>query len=174
MMHSHRKENAHSRVGGTTLMLVGSMLLSSILFLFTGNTLSAQDATGTRYVTEQPVRFAAVDVFVDSGEQPLAAYQFELFDRSGVVKIVGIEGGEYPAYQEPPYYDPAAMRRSRVILAAFNTGKDLPKGKTRIARIHVQITGEKHPDYAIELDVAATSDGKEIPAVVTISKGEPK
>ena len=120
----------------------------------------------------QAVRFEAVDVFVDSGERPLAAYQFELTAEVGDVKIVGIEGGQHAAFQHPPYYDEAAMHRDRVIIAAFNTGKHLPTGRTRVARLHVQVTGPQQPDYAIRLDVAATSDGGKIPATISAAKGE--
>lgn len=118
------------------------------------------------------VRFEAVDVFVDSAEQPLAAYQFEFAAETGEVKIVGIEGGEHAAFREPPYYDPAALAQHRAIIAAFHTGADLPTGKTRVARIHVQVTGAAEPGYVAELQVAASADGKEIPATLTLARGE--
>ncbi len=117
-----------------------------------------------------PVRFAVVEVFIDSGGQALAAWQFELAAERGDVKIVGIEGGEHPAFKSPPYYDPAAMQHDRVVLAAFNTGNDLPKGKTRIARIHVQIAGDVPPEYALRLEAAGNPEGKRIEA--TLSVGE--
>ncbi len=123
---------------------------------------------------EPPVRFTSVEVFIDTGEQPLAAWQFELAAERGSVKIVGIEGGDHPAFKSPPYYDPAAMQHDRVILAAFNTGKDLPKGKTRIARIHVQITGDVQPEYAIRLEAAGGPDGSRIQATLSLGKGEAK
>lgn len=120
------------------------------------------------------VRFEAVDVFVDSAEQPLAAYQFEFAAETGEVKIVGIEGGEHAAFTDPPYYDPAALAHNRVIIAAFNTGADLPTGNTRVARIHVQVTGAEAPQYAIKLHVAASGDGKEIQATASVTGGEGK
>src|SRR5690554_6874465 len=43
------------------------------------------------------VRFAAVNLYVDSGEAPLAAWQIDFRDARGVVRIVGIEGGEHAA-----------------------------------------------------------------------------
>jgi len=88
---------------------------------------------------EPRVRFAPVHVYLDSGRKPLAAYQFELRATTGTIKIVGVEGGEHPAFKEAPYYDPAALAKDRIIIAAFNTGRDLPKGRTRIATIHLQI-----------------------------------
>ena len=120
------------------------------------------------------VRFAAVDVYVDSGRRPLAAYQFELEATAGDVKIVGIEGGEHAAFSEPPYYDPAALTRQRVIIAAFNTGEDLPTGRTRVARVHVRVAGPTEPEYSVQLEAAASPDGKRIDATATCEQGEPK
>ena len=121
------------------------------------------------------VRFAAVNVYLDSGEESLAAYQLELAAEVGDVKIVGIEGGEHAAFKAPPYYDPSAISRDKVILAAFSTEKQLPKGSTRIARIHVQITGDAPPQYALKLNVAASTEGKKISATVSVTEqGEAK
>jgi hypothetical protein len=120
----------------------------------------------------QGVRFAWVDVFIDPGDVPLAAYQFELAAETGSFQIVGVEGGEHPAFAEPPYYDPAALADERIIIAAFSTDDDLPAGSTRIARIHVQIAGGGTPDYVVKLTVAATADGTEIPATATVVAGE--
>jgi hypothetical protein len=121
--------------------------------------------------TQAPVRFEAVDVYMDSGEVPLAAYQFELAAETGEIKIVGIEGGEHPAFKEPPYYDPAALSNDRIIIAAFNTGQNLPSGKTRVARVHLQIIGEREPQLLIRIEVTASAQGQEIPAAVTLEKG---
>jgi len=127
------------------------------------------------YPTETPkVRFAPVHIYADSGEKPLAAFQFELKAVLGQVEIVGVEGGEHAAFAEPGYYDPAALANDRIIIAAFNTGGDVPTGRTRIATIHLQITGEVEPKYELELVVAADADGEEIPAEITIGTGEQK
>lgn len=119
------------------------------------------------------VRFAAVDVSVDAGNKPLAAYQLEFEATSGQVKIVGIEGGEHAAFKPAPYYDANAIQHERVILAAFSTAAagELPAGRTRVATIHVQITGEVEPDYAVKLTASATADGKETKATISIEKG---
>lgn len=117
-------------------------------------------------------RFEAVDVFVDSGDVPLAAYQFELAAETGQITIVGIEGGDHPAFREPPYYDPAALQQHRIIIAAFSTQEGLPRGKTRVARVHVQVAGDIEPEYAIALKVAASADGERIQATATVSRGE--
>ena len=117
------------------------------------------------------IRFEAVDVYVDSGKQSLAAYQIEFAAETGDVKIVGIEGGEHSAFKEAPYYDPAAMQHERAIIAAFSTGRDLPQGKTRVARIHVQVTGAAAPEYVARLAVAASADEKGIQGTVTVERG---
>ncbi len=111
------------------------------------------------------VRFQAVNILVDAGDEPLAAYQLDLRSTTGNVRIVGIEGGEYPAFADPPYYDPAAIQGDRVIIGAFSTAPagSLPTGRTRIATIHVQVTGDRQPEYKAELSVAATADGGAIP-----------
>ena len=121
---------------------------------------------------EAAVRFEAVDVYIDSAARPLAAYQFEFAAETGEIKIVGVEGGEHEAFKQPPYYDPAALSNDRIIIAAFNTGRNLPSGKTRVARIHLQVTGAVEPEYVIILGAAATSDGEEIAARGTIAQGE--
>ena len=125
---------------------------------------------GPNDVEQNAVRFEAIDVFVDSGDLPLAAYQFELVSKAADVEIVGIEGGAHAAFAEPPYYDPKAMNNNRVILAAFNTGNDLPSGRSRVARIHVQVQGPGQQEYQTKLTVSATSDGESVPAKLSIAK----
>jgi hypothetical protein len=123
------------------------------------------------------MRFEAVDVFVDSGAAGLGAYQVEVKaeDAAGAafktrVTLVGVEGGVHAAYKDAPHYDPAALHedqlQDRIILAAFNTGADLPTGRTRVARIHVQVEGPE-PVFKVEMKTAATADGTKIDATAT-------
>jgi hypothetical protein len=135
------------------------VLLCFVAGLLVSGHLHAQDA-GTR------VRFSAVDVFVDSGAQPLAAYQLTFTATRGDVKIVGIEGGEHPAFKEAPYYDPQAIQQERAILAAFNTdaAEQLPKGRTRVATVHVQVRGAIEPAYAVKFETAANNQGAAVTA----------
>ncbi len=127
------------------------------------------------YQTETPkVRFAPLHIYLDCGDRALGAFQFELTAPVGQIKIVGVEGGEHEAFSEPPYYDPAALANNRIIIAAFNTGNDLPSGRTRIATIHLQITGESEPGYELDLTIAADADGEEIPAEIAFETGEQK
>jgi hypothetical protein len=139
--------------------------VSVVLPLFAGQTDENMPSKSPR------VYFRPIAVYIDSGAEPLAAYQFELVTKAGQVKIVGVEGGEHAAFANPPYYDPAALQRDRIIIAAFNTSKDLPKGKTRVATLHMQITGDTEPQYEIKLTIVANPDGKEIPAKIFLEKG---
>jgi len=123
---------------------------------------------------EPRVRFAPVHIYLDSGRSALGAYQFELKATTGTIKIVGVEGGEHPAFKEAPYYDPAALAKDRIIIAAFNTGRDLPKGRTRIATVHLQILSAAEPEYELDLTVAADADGRELPAKLNLQRGETK
>lgn len=119
-------------------------------------------------------RFTHVDVFIDPQGKPLAAYQFELRAVAGAdVKLVGIEGGEHKAFLHPPYHDPKALLSERIVIAAFNTGEDLPSTKTRVARLMVRVTGSGEPKYDTTLEVAASGDGKKIDGakITAISEG---
>jgi hypothetical protein len=115
------------------------------------------------------IRFRAVDVFVDSKDKPLAAYQLEFTATGGGAKIVGIEGGEHIAFKEAPFYDPRAMQHERVIIAAFSTATadKLPTGKTRVATIHLQTTGEQTVQCEAKIKTAATVNGKKITLTAT-------
>ncbi len=147
---------------------MGRLLTVGLLLVGLAMVVNAED-------TEQGgprVRFAPLDVYIDANGAALAAYQFELVAAAGRVAIVGIEGGEHAAFKEAPYYDPAALAKDRVIIAAFSTDRLLPRGRTRVARVHLQITGEEEPQYAVKLMVAASADGKEIPATVTFEQGD--
>jgi hypothetical protein len=108
------------------------------------------------------VRFRAVDICIDSGDTPLAAWQVEVKAISGDADVVGIEGGEHPAFREPAHFDPRALQGGRIVLAAFSTSGDLPTGGGRIASLHVQETGPA-AEYELKLIVAAGGDGSKIP-----------
>ena len=125
---------------------------------------------GDNDVAEDATRFEAIDIFVDSGALPLAAYQFELQSETPGVEIVGIEGGEHAAFAKPPFYDPRAMNNNRVVVGAFSTEDNLPSGKSRVARIHVQVTGPGMKEYRAWLRTSATADGEKIPAKATIAR----
>jgi len=145
-------------------------LLAAIL-VFMGQALLAQPQ-----VPDNAGGFETVDVFVEPTDSPLAAYQLEFFAASGDVKIAGIEGGAHPAFAEPPFYDPKAMQRERVVLAAFSTdaAPNLPVGKTRVATIHVQVRGTNRPEFRIRLQTAANARGKTMAAEATFEERKSK
>ena len=131
--------------------------------------------SGRDEISPQPrVRFSQLHIYLDSGNRSLASFQFELKAATGQIEIVGVEAGEHEAFSEPPYYDPAARMQNRIIIAAFNTGQNLPKGRTRIATVHLMIKGDVEPDYELNLIVAGDADGEKIPAEITFEKGEQK
>jgi hypothetical protein len=123
---------------------------------------------------EQPIgeergSFRAVDIYVDSKQVPLAAYQLKFSVTNANAKIVGIEGGEHPAFREPPLYDPTAVQHERVIIASFNTAPkdELPKGKTRVATIHLQTTGDDSLKCVLKVQAAANPEGTKIAVQAT-------
>ena len=134
----------------------------------------AQQSGRDELSPEPSVRFAPLHIYLDSGDRSLAAYQFELKATAGRIEIVGVECGEHKAFSEAPYYDPAARTQDRIIIAAFNTGRDLPTGRTRIATVHLLIKGDVEPQYELDLTVAGDADGEKIPAEITFEKGEEK
>lgn len=149
-----------SRLSGFPRFWLPLVLLS---FAFASGAFAQSPATNAA------IRFRTVDVFVDSKDKPLAAYQLEFAVTNTSAKIVGIEGGEHPAFAQPPFYDPKAMQRERVILAAFSTeaADKLPKGKTRVARIHIQSSGTAEVHFETKLQTAAGADGKKLQAAVS-------
>lgn len=145
----------------------GSALLLALLLAFCGQ-LFAQ-STNT-------IRFQAVEIFADSQAAALAAYQLEFAVTSGNAKIVGIEGGEHPTFAEAPFYDPKAIQHERVILAAFSTqpADKLPTGKTRVATIHLQISGADELKFETKLTTAASSAGNKIAATFSATEKSAK
>jgi len=146
--------------------------LLSILFWGLAAGLFAQQPAAE----EGRVRFCAVDIYVDSHNTPLAAYQLEFSATNGVAEIVGIEGGEPLAFREAPFYDPKAIQHDRVIIASFNTApaNQLPSGRTRIATIHLQTTGTHQPAFELKLQTAADSRGNRISAESSFEKRKAK
>jgi hypothetical protein len=144
----------------TMLLLCGAALVAAW-------ELRAQQLSATR--------FTVVDVYVESVE-PLAAWQFELTERAGRMQVVGIEGGESASFAEPPFYDRDAVEQGaadRIIVADFslNGADELPSGRTRVARVHVRLSGEGQPDYELRLVAAGSTNGRSIDAEVSLDTG---
>jgi len=122
---------------------------------------------------EAGVRFAALDVHLESAE-PVAAWQFELSEAAGRMRVVGVENGDSPAFAKAPYYDRKAVsggRADRIIVADFSLRPvaELPAGKVRIATVHVRLTGGSEPDYVLRLVTAGDAQGKPVPASVHLT-----
>jgi hypothetical protein len=146
---------------------VRNVLGLMLLCLLSGAAIAPNSMTPGLYVTSRPSDFAAVDVFIDTGNASLAAYQVHITAVSGDVRIVGIEGGAHDAFADPPYYDPAAIQRDEVILADYTLGADPPHGRTCLATIHIQIRGDAPPQFAAHLTIAANQQGRSIQPTVT-------
>jgi hypothetical protein len=119
-------------------------------------------------------RFIPVDILIDPHGEPLAAYQLELIDKNESIRIVGVEGGENPAFATPPYYDPKALAHHKIIVAAFSTAKDLPTAKSRVTTLHVLQKGTTSPDLHLRLTAAATPARERIDATATFLLGVAK
>ena len=114
-------------------------------------------------------RFTAVDVMIDPKGQPLAAWQLEFAAETGDISLVGVESGEHPAYaKRPPYYDPAALAGKRIIVGDYSLDPDLPKTKTRVVRLMLEIKGDAKPHYVTKIMAAANADGNPIPVDVLL------
>jgi len=114
--------------------------------------------------------FGWVDIYLDPHGKSLAAYQLEFIAPNDAATLVGIEGGEHPAFKEPPYYDAAALNHNRVILAAFSTDSNVPSTRTRVARLHMQFQ-QAQRNYSIRLIAAASNDETRITAEPSFSEG---
>ena len=109
---------------------------------------------------EDGAPYFPIEVYVDAGEDRLAAYQLEI--QLAGAEIVGVEGGEHTAFGTPPYYDPAALRGSRIKLAALSTARDLPSGRTRIATLHIREVGPAPATWTVSSSLATDSAAKAI------------
>ena len=115
-------------------------------------------------------RFVPVEIHLDS-PQPVAAWQFELRDRNGAMKVVGIERGGIPAFPDAPYYDRevvAAGDAGRIIVADYTLADEsrLPRGRMRLAILHLMLEGDA--DFELRLVTATRSDGQAIDASIAL------
>ena len=116
------------------------------------------------------IQFAALDIYLETTE-PLAVWQFELRESSGMMRVVGVENGDSAAFGGPPYYDLGAVSEGaadRIIVAHYSMSPadELPTGRSRIATVHVQLGGSADPDYLLNLMAVGGADGEPIQASI--------
>ena len=119
---------------------------------------------------ESVIRFAALDIYLETAE-PLAAWQFQLRESAGRMRVVGVENGDSAAFGGTPYYDLEAVSEGaadRIIVADYSVrpAEELPVGRSRVATVHVQLEGPADPDYALSLMAAGGADGEPIEASI--------
>ncbi len=127
------------------------------------------------------LQYQSVPVYIETGGQPLAAYQVEVvgsMGRMGAVKVVGIGNGDAAAFAEPPIptlgpagvplHDATAVERGseRIVLAAFSLADadSLPSGIVKVATVEYQLIGEGEPRkdvrFAARLIAAGDAEGR--------------
>ena len=149
------------------------VILGAIAFITLPSLAGKIQPKGKVYKSTPPeIRFVPLNIYIDPAGKSLGAYQFELKILSGNVKIAGIEGSDHHAFKKAPYYDPEALNKQRIIIAAYTTDTSCPTNKIRIATLHLCITGDKKPEYALDLQVAADNQGQAVNAAITLEEGE--
>jgi hypothetical protein len=121
---------------------------------------------------ERPRVFGTIVVTIDSGDAELAGWQLRADFGKSDARIVGVEGGEHPAFSDPPHYDPKALNGGEIILAALSAKQDLPTGPTVVAVIHVDHDRSGLPPLEVIELLAVGGDGNEIPVTVTQENGD--
>ena len=135
----------------------------ALVILFSGATC----ADGASYP-----RFVPLAIHLD-GPAAVAAWQFELQDRNGAMKVVGVENGGHPAFPRAPYYDREAVARGgaeRIVVADYSLAgeKLLPVGRVHLATLHLMLEGE--PDFELRLITATTPAGRAIDASISFTE----
>lgn len=165
---------SHARAGCRAVAqprgLVTLLVAGSIVATAAARTVAFQDDAGEHQRAGQDVRFVAVDITLDPAGEELAAYQLRIPEAPGIT-LVGVEGGEpASAFAKPPVYDPAALAgqsdtdnqgapggaadQPMIVLAAFSLDGSIDR-PTRVARLHLQVTGRQ----AVELDPVVIAAG---------------
>ncbi len=142
-------------------------LLLALALVFSGFSTLASDAPPN-------YQFVAVDIYLQADE-PIAAWQFNLADRNGSFRIVGVESGDSTAYQRAPYYDREAInlgQSDRVVIANYSLDDEaaLPSGKFRLATVHLVQQSEDELNINLELVNASNYDGGTSKASISWAK----
>ena len=161
----------HTRIAACVALIALGAAAMGMRFALAQPGLTPQSAAGLA-----TARFATIDVYVDSPE-PLAAWQFELSEATGAMAVVGVENGESAAFAGTPHYDLDAVaqgRAERIIVADYSLGEGatLPTGRTRVATVHVRLTGAQTPRFELQLVAAGNAAGQSIDAAAVIELQE--
>lgn len=142
------------------------LLSISLLIIFTSQSIAVDSSDVD---CEEKIIFRIVDVSVESKQHALAAYQIDIRYDNKKIKIVGLEGGS-GGFSRPPFYDRTGFDGGQIIIASF-VDNDLKaeKGKTRVARLHIQTTGCPPFELKTEPIAAAKPGGETIPIEVGIA-----
>jgi len=115
-------------------------------------------------------QFMAIDIVLDTDQQLLGAYQFELTLDGPEAQIVGLEGGESDAFDKAPFYDANALAGGRIVVAAYSLGPDLPAGRSRVARVHVMTTDPERTEYRVRLITGADEQGQPLRGATIVAE----
>lgn len=125
-------------------------------------------------------RILTYDIMLDVGSRDLAAFQIEISMSSpDTARVTGklIRGGDHPALQRQPLFDSSRVTNpgasTTFTIANFDTGKDLPRGDVRVARIVLIVVGPGHPGVTARLVIAAGAEGVPIPAGLRVVERAP-
>lgn len=120
------------------------------------------------------------DIMLDVGSRDLAAFQIEIsMSAPDTARVTGmlVRGGDHPALQRQPLFDSQRVSRpgarTTFTIANFDTGKDLPSGDVRVARIVLIVVGPGHPGLTARLVIAAGAEGVPIPAGLRVVERAP-
>jgi len=124
-------------------------------------------------MADSPVRFTAVDVYIDAAE-PMAAWQLEFSAIAGGMQVVGVENGESKAFDDAPYYAREAVengRADRIVVADYSLVEqnELPSGRVRVTTLHLMLSGDEAPEFNTRLIVASSYQGKRITAEISFA-----
>ena len=90
------------------------------------------------------------------------------------MKIISVEGGEHASFAAAPKFDPKAIQRDVIKLAAISLDsiEKLPTSRVRIASLHVEIGPGLSPDWTAIVERAGRAGGEKIEAAISILKRE--
>ena len=122
------------------------------------------------------LHFMPLAIHLDS-PAAVAAWQFELKDRNGVMKVVGVENSGLAAYPRAPYFDREAIAHGgaeRIVVADYSLAEEslLPVGRVHLATLHLMLEGK--PDFDLRLIAATTPEGDAIDASISFAEPDDK